>query len=314
MISNPKSKYKKPLLTAVKVILTVVIIYFLYYQVSKHWQEIKEHDWSIDYILVIISVLVALLALFVFSIIWRLIIRGFGHDIGCSKAFRIFYLSNLGRYIPGKIWQLFGILYLTAKEKIPPETAGASFVLTQMFAIPASFLVFIVSAQLEPRILVDRVALLGDNTAYLFAAVMILLSVFIVMKPNLILKWVNVVLRKMSRSEVTFRLDKIVAIKIFLGYCIAWILYGIAFWLFINSVIKSDSLSLTAAIGIFNASYQIGYLVLFAPGGFGPRELVMGVMLTPFLGPVAMAAAILSRIWAIVVESIAALAALIIKK
>ena len=300
-------------MTAVKVILTVVILYFLYHQVSKHWGDIRGHDWSFDIVYIVLSILVALLALFAFSIIWRMIIRGFGHEIGCPIAFRIFYLSNLGRYIPGKIWQLFGILYLTSKEKIPPETAGASFVLTQMFAIPASFLIFILSAQLEPGILVDRFALLGDKTAYLLVAVMVLLSVFIVMKPNLILKWVNAVLKKLSRPEVTFRLDKLVAIKIFLGYCIAWILYGIAFWLFIGAVIKTDSLSIIAAIGVFNASYQIGYLVLFAPGGFGPRELVMGVMLTPFMGPIAMAVAILSRIWAIVVESIAALVALVIK-
>ncbi len=51
-----------------------------------------------------------------------------------------------------------------------------------------------------------------------------------------------------------------------------------------------------------------------APGGFGPRELVLGVMLTPFLGPIAPAVAIGARLWAIVIEGLAALLALAVKK
>ncbi|NMC43979.1 MAG: UPF0104 family protein, partial [candidate division Zixibacteria bacterium] len=58
----------------------------------------------------------------------------------------------------------------------------------------------------------------------------------------------------------------------------------------------------------------IGYLAIFAPGGIGPREAVMTLLLAPFFGPaVAAALSLASRLWLIVVEAVAALIALKIK-
>jgi uncharacterized membrane protein YbhN (UPF0104 family) len=57
----------------------------------------------------------------------------------------------------------------------------------------------------------------------------------------------------------------------------------------------------------------VGYLLLFAPGGFGPRELVLGTLLMPFIGPIAPAVAIIARLWSMLIETIAALIAVKIK-
>ena len=100
---------------------------------------------------------------------------------------------------------------------------------------------------------------------------------------------------------------------VFVGYFFSWVLYGFAFWLLITAVAEDYPVSIIAAMGIFSFAYQVGYLVLFAPGGFGPREVVMGALLTPFLGPVAAAVAVLARLWTIVIEAIAALISFFIK-
>lgn len=307
-------KNKHSILTLLKILLTLLILYFLYRLVARHWEEIKLYEWQIDWVYLILSLIVGVGALFIFSSMWGKIIAGFGHQLSVTKAFRVCYLSNLGRYIPGKIWQLFGILYLTQREGIPSERAGASFVLAQLFTIPASFLVFVLAAQIEPKVLVDQVAFLGEKSAYLLTAGMLAVSLVIVLWPQKVFALGNAILRRLKRPQAVFTLDKRVALRIFVAYCAAWILYGVAFWLFARAVTDDIGFGLIPAVGVFNAAYQIGYLALFAPGGFGPRELVMGVMLTPFLGPVALAVAILARPWSIALESIAALLALSVKK
>jgi len=307
-------KTKRITLNLLKLALTLVILYFLYRQVAHHWQEIKEYEWQIRWGWLVLSVVVAVGTFFILSSIWRRIIAGFGHRLSVTKAFRIFYLSNLGRYLPGKVWQLFGILYLSQREGIPPERAGASFVLVQLFVIPASLLVFALAALVDPNVLVDEVALLGNTSAYLIATAMVAISLAIVLWPQKVL-WVgNAVLRKLKRPQAVLVLDKKVALVIFTGYCVAWCCYGTAFWLFIRALTDGEGFSLIAAIAIFNAAYQIGYLALFAPGGFGPRELVMGVMLAPFFGPIAPAVAVVARLWSILIESLAAMVALAIGK
>ncbi len=305
---------KKTVSTFLKISLTAIILYFLYRQVAHHWQEIKAYEWEIHWGWLILSVIVGIGTFVILASIWRRIIAGFGHKLSLPKAFRIFYLSDLGRYIPGKIWPLLGVLYLSKKEGVPPERAGASFVLVQLFAIPASFLVFVLAALIEPKVLVDRVAILGDKSAYLITAAMVVISLVIVLWPHKVFAIANVILRKLKRPQAVFALDKKVALTIFLGYCLGWSCYGFAFWLFTRAVSGNVTFSLVAAIGVFNAAYQIGYLALFAPGGFGPRELVMGVMLTPFLGPIAPAIAIVARLWAILIEGLAALLALAVRK
>jgi glycosyltransferase 2 family protein len=296
----------------VQVLLAGAILYFVLRQVADNWDAITAHDWQVDWLLLAASILVGILTFFALSSVWRVIINGFGHRLDAPAAFRIFYLSNLGRYIPGKVWQLFGVLYLAGRRGIPPEQAGVSFVLAQLFAIPASFLVFVAAVQFEPSLLTDRIAVLGTGAGWIIAAAMVVVCAVIVLWPERILALANHVLRRFGRAEVSFRMDKKVALGIFLGYCVAWILYGLAFWLFVRSV--APGFAAIPAIGAFNASYQIGYLMLFAPGGLGPRELVLGILLTPFAGPLGPAIAVLARLWSIAVEGVAALLALAIRR
>jgi len=314
-MSKPTTLNAKYLLiTLLKIILMGVILYFLYRQIDSHWAQIRDHNWQFDYRYLTAAIIGGLLALLVIASNWKGLIAGFGYDIPLRRVFRVFYLADLGRYIPGKIWAMIGFVYLGKKEGLPPEQAAASFVLAQLFLIPASFLIFALAVQYDSRILVDQVALLGEYSAYTLTAVMTLVAAIIVLWPGRVLALANALLRRIGRPEVGFALDKKVALTLFLRYLLGWFFYGAAFWLFVRAVFPDSGLSLIAAAGIYAAAYQIGYLSLFAPGGLGPRELVMGFMLAPFLGPLAPAVAILARLWVIVVEVLAALIALAIRK
>jgi len=177
-----------------------------------------------------------------------------------------------------------------------------------------AFLILAISAQIEPAIIIDQIALMGKGSAFLFTFGMIALSLIVVIWPNKILALVNFVLKRISRPVLIFSIDKKVAPMIFLGYCVAWIFYGAAFWMFIKSIVAETDMELIPAIGIFAGSYQIGYLVLFAPGGIGPREFIMSQMLMPYLPGVAPVIAILSRIWTTIIEVAAAGISLLAKK
>ncbi len=298
-----------------KTALIAVVFYFIYLQFRNNWDDIKAYNWQIgNWGLLLISIFCALFGLFFFSCSWALMVRGFGERIGLAAAFKISYLSNLGRYVPGKIWQLFGIIYVAKQYGLSPEKATASFLISQLFMTVSAFLILAVSAQIEPAIIIDQISFMGQGSAYLFTIGMMLVSLLVILRPNQILAVVNALLRRFSRPELTFAIDKKVAPIIFLGYCIAWIFYGAAFWMFIKSVAVETDMGLVPAVGIFAGSYQIGYLALFAPGGIGPREAVMGQMLLPYLPGVAPMIAILSRIWATVIEILATGISYLVKK
>jgi len=73
------------------------------------------------------------------------------------------------------------------------------------------------------------------------------------------------------------------------------------------------TLPIIPTVGSFILAYQLGYLAFFAPGGIGVRELVITVILTPYLGSITAGIAVAARIWNMVVEIIAATIAWFIK-
>jgi uncharacterized membrane protein YbhN (UPF0104 family) len=64
----------------------------------------------------------------------------------------------------------------------------------------------------------------------------------------------------------------------------SWLLYGAAFELLVDGLIGVHSIGYFDALGYFAASYILGFVAVFVPGGLGVREFTMVSLLTPLLG------------------------------
>ena len=81
--------------------------------------------------------------------------------------------------------------------------------------------------------------------------------------------------------------------------------YGLAFMWFVLGVIGAAPGATWQYIAVYTASYVVGYLFLFLPGGIGPREGVMVVLLTGLqlnTPKQALLIAVASRVWLTVLE------------
>jgi len=292
----------------------ILIFYYLGRQVVVNWTMVTTYDWRINYLLLAISVLCVVGTFFVFSSVWRFIILALGRQIGHRKAFKISYIANLGRYIPGRIWQMFGMIYLAKKEGITEEEALTSFGMNQLFGIPSGLLAGIVCLMLSPGVL-QRYSIVPFLSLgiVVVGAVILAVSLGVVFFPQRAEGMLNRIFVLFKRHPVRLQMNKSLAASIYGGYFLGWMLYGVSFWIFLKGTVALEA-PFFALIGLFVIAYQIGYLALFAPGGVGPREAVITLMLAPFCGPaVAAAIAIASRLWLIAAESLAALIAFRIK-
>lgn len=308
------SQTKSYLIRALKYLFAALVIYFATNQALSRWDEIAAYPWEIDWLLLALSLVAHLVPLLVFANVWRILIAGFGHNqVTLPQAFKIAYLSSLGRYIPGKVWQVFGMIYLAKQIQIKEEAAIASWALTQMFAIPASFVVFAICFYLEPSSFAYVQEQNLGTGLYMLSGFMFALSVFVVVLPNQALAIYNLFLGLIKRQPVRFTLSRTLAAKVYLGYLIGWSAFGLAFWLFVSSITPNTPLSPVAATGAFVLAYQVGYLVFFSPGGLGARELALTIGLQSALGPVAAGIALAARLWSLLAEGLASLVALAIR-
>jgi uncharacterized membrane protein YbhN (UPF0104 family) len=101
------------------------------------------------------------------------------------------------------------------------------------------------------------------------------------------------------------------------GCAIAWILYGVAFHLMVVALLGPSTGDLMRSTAAFTASYIVGFLFLFSPGGLGVREQVMFNLLVSFgiaLGAKAWLLVFASRIWLTLLEVLPGLILLLIRR
>jgi hypothetical protein len=209
-------------------------------------------------------------------------------------------VSNLGRYIPGKIWQISAMGVMAHRQGVSAVAAtGSSLIVNLTNIVSGCLVVFATGASV-----LDVAARSGK----VFAVVLVALALAALLLAPRLLGWAarragGVTGRAVALpSSFTPRL---ILVGI-LGTGAAWLLYGLAFQLFALGVL-GDAVHGSSAdyIAVYTASYLVGYLTLIAPGGLGVRE----AMLVLSLGvagvtnePNAWILALSSRVWLTVLE------------
>lgn len=301
-------------LKAVKAIVIIALVYFVAAQLADSWEEFRAYDWQVSPWRLAASLALHVLALGIFSLIWRVVIRGFGNIISPTAAFKIAYLSNLGRYIPGKVWQMFGMVYLAKKVGIQEEAAVSSWIVAMVFALSAAFSLGLAILLFFPEELAPVRETFGQRTLWIAMALAVSTSALLIFLPRMVFKPLNIALSIVKRSPVKFFLKPLTGLVVFSAYFLGWLTYGVAFWLFTNSLTAEPVIPLWVGVGAFVLAYQAGYLAFFAPAGIGVRELILTAILTPYLGPVAAGLSVAARVWNLIAEVGVSLIALKIKK
>ncbi len=289
-------------------LIAVVLIFFLVNYIQDHWNEIAGQKWNIRWPALLISGLFLLGAYIVASLAWQAIVDGFGYKISCPAAFRVAYLSNLGRYIPGKIWQVFGMVGLAKELGVPVRVSLASFALAQLYMLPIGFMVILITLRnFETLESLKPVSTL----LYIVAGIVVLIFLILLIKPGGFNWGLNLILRLFRRELVEYMPSVRNRTITFLLYMHTWIFFGLGFYFFLQALIDTD-LTSSHSIGIYVASYTLGYLAFISPGGLGVREAVMSAVLSPIFGaPVAASIALANRVWITFAEVVISLLALL---
>jgi uncharacterized membrane protein YbhN (UPF0104 family) len=309
----PDKKLKKVIVNIVKWLLVGLILYFIIRQIATQWHQVKTYQWKINWVYLVSSIIVLQIGFFFKSSLWMLLLTRFKTHIGVWRAFRVYYLSNLGRYVPGKVVQFAGIMYLAKREGVREDVAVSSFALDKLFDTPAGILVvslyyFLLGASFDQiRHYLSLSIILGAVT------VALLLVIFI---PSLLERALNLLLRIFKRPRIEFKMEKKIGFGLLFLYFIAWNIFGASFYLFIQAITEAPSSYFLQSCLIYTAAYLVGYWALFAPGGIGVREGVIGTLLYElggFAESIAYTVGLASRLWFTIGEVVVTILALLVR-
>jgi uncharacterized membrane protein YbhN (UPF0104 family) len=255
--------------------------------------------WTPDHLgLLVLSCLLLFLGYVASAALWgRLVLDLGGPALPVADSVRVFMVANLGRYLPGKVWQIAGLAVMARRRGVAAGTATGAAVLGQGIALVAATLVGLGALVAGPPE-VRRWGLPGAAVLVVATAVGLLPPVF---------RWGMGIWFRLARQEAPADLGSVHAVRWLMLYGANWALYAFSFWVLAASF--GHSADLVPVASSFAAAYVLGYVMIFAPAGIGVREGFLVAFLTPSLGVAgAGVLAVVARLWTTAVELIPAAA------
>lgn len=262
---------------AAQAVIALVIVLFLYRYVARNWTEIRHAGAALDIHPVPLAAAAGIILLTYAMLIgaWDAVLRGWGERLPYREAARIWCLSNLARYLPGKVWQIAGMAAMAQQAGVSPWAAAGSAIVVQFLSIATGTLV---TASFAPQfghpLLIVGAGLLTAAGAAALAWPMGAAGL-------------SRLVRRITGRTVELRAVR--AGPLFLAATItavAWVLYGLALYLSVRGL-TGKNLSIGGAIGVFTGSYVAGLVNVFTSAGLGTREVILVNWLTGPMGPAA---------------------------
>lgn len=228
---------------------------------------------------------------------WRAVLLGWGERLAYPAAARIWCLSNLARYVPGRIWQIAGMAALAQRSGVRPWAAAGSAVVVQLIAIATGALI---AGLFAPR---------GEHPLWVALSGVVAAGIVATLASRrataLVATWASAALGRRIELAPVGKGALLAAAAV---TTLAWIAYGLALYFCTQALLGHAAIDLGTAIGVFTGSYLAGLLAVFTPGGLGVRESILYLWLAGPLDPAAaLVVSIGSRLVLTATELLAAL-------
>jgi len=224
---------------------------------------------------------------------WRRILEAWDSHLPFIDAARIWFLSNLGKYVPGNVWSLTAMGVMARKRGLSAVAAAGSSVIMQVVSLlTGTAIVMITGAKLlgQPLLVGAAVLILAG---ILFSAPRFL--------PPLAVRISSLIGREIAPPFVPARSIWTAAA----ASSLSWLFYGIAFQLFVRGLLGTAPGEMSSYIAVYTAAYILGFISPIAPAGLGVREFTLAAFMVQLgLANEADAAlvAIAARLWLTIVE------------
>ena len=286
--ATPTTGRRARVLTIVKWAAAVVALAFLVWSIAKQWDEIV-HDFArLDVATVTVGVVFTIVALVANMLSWRAMMAASGYRVRLAAASSIFFVGQLGKYIPGGVWSIAAQAELGRAHGL--QRTGSAV------AALASMLVSMVTAAIVGIVAV----LLASSTG--FATFWWLIPVIIIglvcLTPPVLGRLVAIAFRVLRRPPQDTTLSWSGTVMSLVWSLAMWVAYGVQATVVLRAFGADSPALFPVAIGAYAVAWLVGFVIVIAPAGIGPREGILVLLLGSVAGGAApFALAVISRVF-----------------
>lgn len=290
------------LLTTIRVVVAVVTLAAVVYAVARNWADVSVHLGKVSWGTFAWSTLAAAVGTWLTMLGWRTILRDLGSDLHLAPATGVYFVGQLGKYLPGSLWSVLVQADMGAQLKVPRRRTAVAGLLALGFALLTGLLVGLPS-----------VTFLLRRSSEGFPWWLLLASpiVVVLLVPRLLNWAIATMLRVLRRDPLEQDLSAGAVLKSVGTFVLVWLCFGVHTLLLAQAVAGDEPHPdlATAALTGYALSVSLGMLLVILPAGLGAREGLLTLILSAAIPtPAAAAVAIMSRFIVTIVDVAAALA------
>ncbi|HEX5003959.1 MAG TPA: lysylphosphatidylglycerol synthase domain-containing protein [Gemmatimonadales bacterium] len=282
-------------------------LWYLVHTARTHRAELAAVPIALDPGLLLLASALTVLTWMLLVHSWTRSLRWWGESLPFGTGVRIWFVTNLSRFVPGAVWQFAHVSTEAIGARISPVAATGAILFQQLVLLGTGVAL---AASLAP-VLPVSVTGTANPLAVLALASLGVVGVIILLPlaAPVLERWTTRLVRRQvawpapARRELTGYVGTLV---------LPWVAYGVAFWLFGRALLGDAAPGLLPAAAAFIGSYVAGIIAVIAPGGLGVREAALVLLLSPIAGTApALLLAIASRLWLVALEILTALGVLL---
>jgi len=262
-----------------------------------NWNQVKDASFTFEVFPLILSTLIFAFSYFIQIWAWYLITLKLKIGISPSETVKSWFYSQLGKYLPGKVWLLLSRFYFYESKGKSKKAISIALYFETVTIIGAACLIFLAALifhnekwPISPWL----------QSVWLFP---LLLLGFVSLHPRVLQKILSWVLIRFKREPLSLSISYSDILWILFVCIISWIVGGVGFYFFVDSVYPVAPQTILFLTGALAISSTLGLIALFAPSGLGVREgalvYILSFMMAP---PVAVILSVLTRIWMTLIE------------
>lgn len=275
---NMPKHWKSRFFTAIKLLIVLLVAFWVVRELMHSWKAISSHPWRFDYGWLAFSALLYAIAYLPACAFWHLLLRRLGQRPGVLETLRAYFIGHLGKYVPGKAMVVILRAGLLRGETTRPSIAAAAVFFETLTMMAAG--AFLAAAV---------IILCFRDHPYQLTLTLLSVGMMVVSTAPLNPPLFRFLAKKLGVGrgdpEIDEKLRGLDGRALVIGWLLMgllWILLGVSLWASIRGLgfetgpLVTHLPRFTAAMAL---STVLGFLAMI-PGGLGVREWALTQLLT----------------------------------
>jgi glycosyltransferase 2 family protein len=218
---------------------------------------------------------------------WRALLADLGSPLPLPAAIRVMFVGQLGKYVPGAVWAVAAQVELARDHDVPRRRSAAA----SLVSMATTLVVGLIAA----GVMLPLTSAHAVRQYWWVLAITPLVAVCLY--PKIIKFGLDLALRLLRRPPLQESVSGAGMARALAWTTLGWLCYGAHAWFLIRVFAGDSPHTFALALGAYALAWAVGFLIIFFPGGIGPRELALIAVLSPVMSSAsALVVALASRV------------------